>query len=606
MSNKIIGLAISAMDSESSIELYKGIRDEAQKNGYATEGFVIYPSTASSKEYNQGEFSIYDFVDFSKFDAVIASLNTIADVKVRRKLADKITGSNVPVVSIDYDLENSYVIRNDNYDSVKAMLHYLVEFHGKTKINYISGPMENEESQQRYKAYMDGMAECGLSSEQRVFEGAFFVQDGQNALRFFESNPVSWEFDAIMCGNDMAAISVFSELKKRNISVPDEVIVTGYDNVNEIMFSPILSIGRDNYGTGVKAIEILRKHWAGEEVPKVTYGSAYFDKSKKNKGKLFEERANNLFETSLAEKMVHANIRSFVEESSQCNSFEEYLTVIKKFVRKINPKGFHLSIMEEYCELFNIETNQDGVLNNEITYVNGKFVSRQSDKGKRSDVSTGHVLSSPIHFLNNKFGVVSFSDSYFPLMPVMYWDWIMALNYTMNNVYRYLLKREMYMKDGLTGVYNRSGYEHYSEIFVQRSLREKRDISIVFVDLNGLKKINDEYGHESGDVAICALASIVNRYSSPTVKVFRYGGDEFVILAMGYSQEQVQEAGKKLEKDLQLYREEHNIKFNLSASVGYCVRPYDSNEDIESYVGKADARMYEQKRAQKKSVKSLL
>ncbi|MEE1304780.1 MAG: hypothetical protein U0K68_06485 [Agathobacter sp.] len=140
MSNKIIGLAISAMDSESSIELYKGIRDEAQKNGYATEGFVIYPSTASSKEYNQGEFSIYDFVDFSKFDAVIASLNTIADVKVRRKLADKITGSNVPVVSIDYDLENSYVIRNDNYDSVKAMLHYLVEFHGKTKINYSTFP----------------------------------------------------------------------------------------------------------------------------------------------------------------------------------------------------------------------------------------------------------------------------------------------------------------------------------------------------------------------------------------------------------------------------------------------------------------------------------
>lgn len=599
MSNKIIGLIISAMDSESSIELYKGIRDEAQKNGYTTEGFVIYPSTASSKVYNEGEYSIYDYVDFSKFDAVIASLNTIADVKVRKQLADKIVASNIPVVSIDYDLANSYMIRNDNYDSVKAMLHYLVEYYGKTKINYISGPMENKESQQRYMAYMDGMAECGLSTEQRVFEGSFFVQDGQNALRFFESNPVSWDFDAIMCGNDMAAISVFAELKKRNISVPEDVIITGYDNVNEVMFSPILSIGRDNYGTGVKAIEILRKHWAGEEVPKVTYAHAYFDKAKKNNGKFFEERVNNLFETSLAEKMVHANIRSFVEESSQCNSFEEYLTVIKKFVRKINPKCFCLSIMKEYCELFNIETNQQDILEKVIVYENGNFLDKAMINEDRSDSIRGQELNSPIHFLENKFGYISFSDSYFPLMPLMYWDWIMGLNHTMNNVYRDLLKREMYMKDGLTGVYNRSGYDHYSEVLVQKSLREQRDICVVFVDLNGLKTINDHYGHESGDVAICALASILKKYNSPSVKVFRYGGDEFVVLAMGYSLDQVMKVGEKLKKDLQLYRQENNIRFNLSASVGYCVRSYDSDEDIETYVKNADERMYEQKRAQK-------
>ena len=141
--------------------------------------------------------------------------------------------------------------------------------------------------------------------------------------------------------------------------------------------------------------------------------------------------------------------------------------------------------------------------------------------------------------------------------------------------------------DGLTGLGNRTAYEeHVKEL--NRSIREEMaQFSVVLVDMNGLKDINDRFGHDQGDRAIRSVVFVLKKVFSEA-KIYRIGGDEFIVIPEGRNQDLVH---RLVEFDM-----EFEQRADVSVSKGYAVFDYQKDKDFHDVFLRADSAMYEDKR----------
>lgn len=159
--------------------------------------------------------------------------------------------------------------------------------------------------------------------------------------------------------------------------------------------------------------------------------------------------------------------------------------------------------------------------------------------------------------------------------------------------------RALSLVDELTGLYNRRGFLTLSTQQLKLCDRSLRAALIVFVDLDGMKRINDELGHEYGDQALVETASVLRQAFRYSDVVARLGGDEFVILAVEADPPTAELVTERLYARLAEMNAKPDRKYQLNFSVG--IANYDPSklEMVEEVLARADALMYEQKRLRK-------
>jgi len=159
-------------------------------------------------------------------------------------------------------------------------------------------------------------------------------------------------------------------------------------------------------------------------------------------------------------------------------------------------------------------------------------------------------------------------------------------------------KDEMAVRDGLTGVYNRS----YLELALARTSKEVRRnggvASVLFLDLDGMKQVNDGYGHEAGDALLRILAGLLVESCRETDVVARYGGDEFVVLMPGTDAEGAGRVAGKVDDAIARHNETAAPAERLSASMG---RHSAGGADLGDLLREADRRMYASKRSRRRT-----
>ncbi|WP_028510720.1 GGDEF domain-containing protein [Ruminococcus sp. NK3A76] len=152
--------------------------------------------------------------------------------------------------------------------------------------------------------------------------------------------------------------------------------------------------------------------------------------------------------------------------------------------------------------------------------------------------------------------------------------------------------------DELTGLLNRRGFKQAADEMFEKGRASGKRAVIVFADLDYLKFINDRFGHNEGDYALKASASILKKIFGPSAVIGRTGGDEFNILAFP-------EDGKKAEKHIlelkQAYVEELNESsdkpYRIDLSMGICEFDCSDTQDLQSVIELADDKLYAVKRA---------
>ena len=151
------------------------------------------------------------------------------------------------------------------------------------------------------------------------------------------------------------------------------------------------------------------------------------------------------------------------------------------------------------------------------------------------------------------------------------------------------------MTDPLTGLASRAAIDHRIEQLALLPSANKNDLAILFIDLNGFKKVNDQWGHLVGDDVLTTVAQRLAKVARTTDLIARFGGDEFIVLAEGVTErESLAPLIGRLRQAAEEPIEVAGKTLQISASIGLAL----SSEGIQSVydlISEADRRMYAEK-----------
>lgn len=153
--------------------------------------------------------------------------------------------------------------------------------------------------------------------------------------------------------------------------------------------------------------------------------------------------------------------------------------------------------------------------------------------------------------------------------------------------------------DELTGLLNRRAYMEIATQFKKQYDKEGTDFVLYMLDFDGFKTINDDYGHEYGNLILHSVSKALTMAASGNSVLFRYGGDEFVILHQYKDMKDIDDLEKKLMKAVQMPRNIDGINISIKASIGHSC--FSETGYLSSMIEMADRRMYEMKIQHKKS-----
>ena len=159
--------------------------------------------------------------------------------------------------------------------------------------------------------------------------------------------------------------------------------------------------------------------------------------------------------------------------------------------------------------------------------------------------------------------------------------------------------RDSSLKDELTGLLNRRGLLKQAAPYFDFARRQKEKLLLLFIDLDGMKKINDEFGHNEGDTALINTATILNRSFRSSDIIARLGGDEFTVLVTDLNADK-EEAITRLNENLKAYNASETRGHKLAFSIGVATLEPERMTCFEELLEQADQAMYEQKRMKRR------
>ncbi|MBR5116178.1 MAG: GGDEF domain-containing protein, partial [Lachnospiraceae bacterium] len=224
-----------------------------------------------------------------------------------------------------------------------------------------------------------------------------------------------------------------------------------------------------------------------------------------------------------------------------------------------------------------------------------------------------HVyVISPMNNSEMLIGYLAIKDYPAILYDLRFKRWINNMETLLINIRQYIFAqranrklREIYMTDFLTGMYNRTGCDAVLFQYIREEKAAGRESMLLFADINCMKKINDEYGHLNGDLAIKATAKALMK-SLPGKWLFcRYGGDEFIAVGQKGRDRSIEDYRARFNEELSKIAKRLKASFYLSASLGYYIITPEDTGEIEDFIHKADASMYEEKERAHEKIRTI-
>tara|TARA_R110002049_G_scaffold279626_3_gene458635 strand:+ start:2227 stop:3084 length:858 start_codon:yes stop_codon:yes gene_type:complete len=154
---------------------------------------------------------------------------------------------------------------------------------------------------------------------------------------------------------------------------------------------------------------------------------------------------------------------------------------------------------------------------------------------------------------------------------------------------------ELATLDDLTKIPNRRGFLIISQHSLNLCMRQKMPATLVFMDLNKFKQINDKFGHAEGDEVLKSFANLISSECRESDLFARLGGDEFVILFINTSTSAATDTITRLQQSLNQYKQHANDKYDISFSFGMVSFNPDKHKTITALLEDSDSQMYKHK-----------
>lgn len=165
---------------------------------------------------------------------------------------------------------------------------------------------------------------------------------------------------------------------------------------------------------------------------------------------------------------------------------------------------------------------------------------------------------------------------------------------------RHRLLRSLSLTDELTALYNRRGFTTLAEQHLKFARRTQKGFLLVYVDLDGVKAVNDAQGHHVGSQMIASAAEVLKKSFRSADIIARLGGDEFVVLIVDGLSDNIDLITHRLQNKVREFNAHEAMSFELAMSIGVAIHD-GGDETLDELIGRADQLMYQDKRRRKKS-----
>ncbi|MBN1698294.1 MAG: substrate-binding domain-containing protein [Spirochaetales bacterium] len=264
-----IGFFVTKLDYEYQKEIWRGICDEAVCRDI---DIICFPGEIIQSKYRFESQAnvIYQLAGRENVDGIIILASTIGQCITKDELYHFIRSYQaLPVVSIGLTFENVPSVIAENKTGLFSLIEHLITGHRCRKFAFISGPRGHQEAEERFNVFRDVLANHGIPFDDRQYiQGDFLEDSGKQAVDTL-MNTLKGNVDAIVAANDSMAIGVLEALQARGISVPKDIIVTGYDNIRESQnyTPPLTTVNQPIYTLGQKALQLIAGIVGNEKTP---------------------------------------------------------------------------------------------------------------------------------------------------------------------------------------------------------------------------------------------------------------------------------------------------------------------------------------------------
>ena len=621
---KTIGVLISNANGEFQDSISKGIITRAKELDYNVAFFTDFGGKEQNS-YDIGERYISYLPNYEELDGIIIvpALDRIGAIdEIYKKFIKE--RSHCPVVSVRKEVPDYYNVLIDDYTVLDEIINHFFEIHKFTKVNFLAGPKNFSEANIRLAAYKKILSEYNIPyDEKRIYRGNEGRNTAEEALDYWINSEEGLP-EAIICASDYLALSICSVLASRGISVPDQIAVSGCDNIEDAAeFSPSLTTARmPVFEMGMEAVGKIHLHHMGTPQPMNTYlKTVTIYRSSCGCKKHWYHESN-------ARRRNHIQIREELKQEISHNAYMSAdltgLTRIDDLVEKMwtyiyqnrNISHFAMCLSdswnsyttdnEENMAQENSELIMEAGVKNRVQLTKLKFAKRELIPSAFAEDHAMVYFFSLLHHQSHCFGYVGISFHAIQTYMLTFQAWMINVSNALENirihselnrlVYRL---EDMSIRDELTQLYNRRVVDTLGKKYLKQCMEEKTNLMIFTADMDKLKQINDKYGHSSGDIAIKAVADALQVTADDDEICIRLGGDEFMVIGMDYD---YQRAGKFVNRfldELNKFNFAGKHEFEVYISYGVNLILPDENTNIEECMITADTLMYKQKNDKK-------
>ncbi|MBR5647260.1 MAG: GGDEF domain-containing protein [Treponema sp.] len=630
---------ITIMDGISSF-----FKDKKDVNLLITPACIPHATTFG---FDYQYWTSVELLKSKQIDAIIVVVNSFLNYITQEQLAVELKGlEGKPIVSIAAPLK----LKNNYHTSISTkkiycqLVEHLVEKHYCGKLAFFSAALVNSpESEERLESFKYALEKNNLEFHPEwVFDGDFTPAISHRFILDHFKKKEDLPFDAILCANDYMAGGCIAAFEANGIRVPEDVCVIGFDD-SEIALSNCPTISTVNQHIEQSAYEAARVAYdlcTGKQVKSKNITmelepiyrqscgciagrektNSYFDQKgifhpiASQRGTVF-----NLFESALNDMSSIYHMLNLLESVSDINNYFNIWVTNCKLLRIEN---MAVCIYDKKIEL---APDEDFVLPKKARLLflydkaNNVVENYYPDKGpvfnpletiipvELDSISQKKYYILPLSLHNINYGYVISQ-----ILEDKYTVYEIYLKIIINSLVRayefsYMENQQKLLKatntnlevasktDELTKLFNRRGFMEYAQVLLD--LTNDTDVhgAIFFFDMDGLKRINDTYGHKNGDKAIQTLSAALKKTFRKADIVARLSGDEFVACVPGYDLKNVPVLRERIQKECDLIAAKKKLKFKVSVSAGV-VEYSRKNNDLQKLLLMADKELYKEKK----------
>lgn len=621
---KTIGVILFDITGSYQKQLVKYLSRHSKEKGYNLLVFSAFTIYGRDTKNSEGEYNILHLIPYEQLDAFIVCHDTfnsdIAEAELWNIIRERIT---CPVISMRRKVNNYYNILVDDTEMIPSLIRHLYEIHHFEHIAFFSGPYSHPDAVFRIEKYKETMKELALDyPEEYIFEGDFWKDRAAAAADHFMN--LAQPPQAIVCANDHMALSLCKELTLRGYSVPQDIAITGFDDIEEASSNiPPLTTCQvsinEMASLAIDTIDCLFRHKPVDTCRYVKSTPVIRNSCGCDRISLQDLSISHMYQMDLMETLTYHTVHNtFIsislenmtaaEDIGDYLKLEDYPGATRDFYLCLGVHGNGpFPQVKMRAPGFAKRHHSIYSLKDLTPIVTSSFKTKNLLPPEAIREEPMCVYFFPIHHLEYNFGYVAALPNETETVNTLFHTWFSLIGNTLENA-RIRAKNEalleelnlLYTQDSLTKLYNRRGFEQLSNTEYKKAQANQVTTMILGIDMDNLKHINDAYGHSHGDLALQTIADAMRTAAVKEEICARIGGDEFEVFGYDYNTEQAEQYISRFQQYLADFNQNSNLPYLVNASVGYTVSDPSDSYSLEHYMKKSDDLLYQHKRKRKK------